>query len=226
MAQQQTKQKPAGKRSIEQTLHIDAPVEDVWKALTDARALENWFPVEARVEPPEGGEGSVIWSKWAPDLEFPAPVTIWEPPHRLRTLWCPPETPEADLFGVDFFLEGEGGETTLRLVHFGFGPEHEANWATMYDGVNRGWDFQLFTLKHYLEHHRNETRRVVQVRLDLREAGDSYSLPACGLHRIIDVMPDTWTLCITGPRVRKWGFDGDEGWVDAHSYLRKDTIHD
>ncbi len=188
MAEHAEAERASAKRSIEQTLEIGAPAEAVWRALTEARELENWFPVEARVEPEAGGVGSVIWSKWADDLEFPAPVTIWEPARRLRTLWCPPETPEADLFGVDFFLEESGGSTTLRLVHFGFGPEHEGNWATMYDGVNRGWDFQLFTLKHFLEEHLGSAREVVQVRCDLSDAGDTRSawdavLSATGLVR-------------------------------------------
>ena len=38
-------------RSIETQIEINAPVEAVWKALTDAAELANWFPVKARVKP-------------------------------------------------------------------------------------------------------------------------------------------------------------------------------
>ena len=45
-------------RTIEKELEIDAPIEAVWKALTDAEELTNWFPLEARVKP---GVGGSIW---------------------------------------------------------------------------------------------------------------------------------------------------------------------
>lgn len=36
-------------------IEIDATPERVWKALTDAADLVRWFPLEAKVEPGEGG---------------------------------------------------------------------------------------------------------------------------------------------------------------------------
>ncbi|MFU8817192.1 MAG: hypothetical protein ACNA7W_17735 [Pseudomonadales bacterium] len=30
-----------------------------------------------------------------------------------------------------------------------------------------------------------------------------------------------WTLFITGPRVREWGFYTENGWVPAHEYIRQ-----
>ncbi len=50
------------RRSVERTIEIDAPVRDVWRALTDADELMRWFPLEARAEP---GEGGSIWMRWA-----------------------------------------------------------------------------------------------------------------------------------------------------------------
>ncbi|HET6639495.1 MAG TPA: SRPBCC domain-containing protein, partial [Gemmatimonadota bacterium] len=44
------KERPAT-RAAKGEIAIDAPVEVVWKALTDARELERWFPLEARVKP-------------------------------------------------------------------------------------------------------------------------------------------------------------------------------
>jgi uncharacterized protein YndB with AHSA1/START domain len=34
-------------RKIEITKEIDAPIDVVWRALTEARDLEQWFPVRA-----------------------------------------------------------------------------------------------------------------------------------------------------------------------------------
>ena len=50
----------------------------------------------------------------------------------------------------------------LRLVHSGFSSD--AGWDHQYDGTVRGWDFELRSLKHYLEHHRGTTRRVVHAK--------------------------------------------------------------
>ena len=36
-----------------------------------------------------------------------------------------------------------------------------AKWDAEYDGVSRGWAFELRGLRHYLEHHRGEDRQVV-----------------------------------------------------------------
>lgn len=46
---------PVGGRSAGGTVEIEAPIERVWRALTEAAELERWFPLEARVEPGEGG---------------------------------------------------------------------------------------------------------------------------------------------------------------------------
>jgi hypothetical protein len=59
---------------------------------------------------------------------------------------------------IDFQLEGEGGRTTLRLVHSGFGPE--AAFDEEYDGIGRGWPVELRSLRLYLEHHLGQDRQL------------------------------------------------------------------
>ncbi len=160
-------------RSVEARLEIDAPIEAVWKALTDAEELMRWFPLEARVEPGVGG--TVLWS-WGPSQQWQNAIEIWEPQTRLRLTESVPSphgtaaTPErASAEPVtlvqDFHLEtGESG-TVLRLVHSGFG--RGADWNGMFDGVRRGWTFELRGLKHYLEQHRGRRRNMVWLRSKL-----------------------------------------------------------
>lgn len=38
------------------------------------------------------------------------------------------------------------------------------------------------------------------------------------LHILTDVSPGTWTLVVTGPLVREWGFLTPTGWVDWKTY--------
>ena len=42
---------PEQTRAFSMSLDLDAPAEDVWRALTDAQELVRWFPVGARVAP-------------------------------------------------------------------------------------------------------------------------------------------------------------------------------
>lgn len=148
-------------RTVEAKLEIDAPVDAVWKALTDARELTRWFPLNARVRP---GEGGSIWISWGQPFEGESAITIWEPNSHLKTGWPFTATGEGDkrTLVVDYHLESVGGKTILRLVHSGFGVG--GAWDAEYDGVTRGWAFELGGLRHYLEHHRGQDRRAIWVR--------------------------------------------------------------
>jgi len=148
-------------RTVEREMEIDAPVEAVWRALTDASELMRWFPPEAEVTPGEGGEVRLMWGEhW----DGRCAIEIWKPNEHLRYTWmentAPPDVdtgqPSKPLL-VDFLLEGKGGTTVLRLVHTGFGPD--ADWDAMYDGVRRGWLFELCSLKHYLERRHGRDRQ-------------------------------------------------------------------
>lgn len=50
-------------RSLGYEVTISAPVEAVWKALTDAMELARWFPLEASVRPGVGGSVRLSWGR-------------------------------------------------------------------------------------------------------------------------------------------------------------------
>lgn len=158
-------------RSIEKEIEIKAPIVTVWKALTDARELTQWFPLEAG-ENPDG----TMWMSWRDEFKFASRIELSEPPHHIRTVpvqanWSPDKC-EAENFAsgpkpsggmaTDIYLETRGGSTVLRLVHSGFALD--ADWDALYDGTRTGWDFQLWALRHYLEKHYGVPRRVAFVR--------------------------------------------------------------
>jgi uncharacterized protein YndB with AHSA1/START domain len=142
-------------RTMEKTFDIKATPDAVWKALTDAEELMNWFPVDARVTPGKGGE---ILMSWGEEMHG-SRITIWEPGRHLQTEWESPNSPTP--LTVDYFIEGKGGATRLRLVHSGFGSG--GAWEEEYDGVSRGWNFELRGLRHYLEHHPGVKRQIAWV---------------------------------------------------------------
>ena len=169
-------------RSIETEFEIAAPVDAVWKALTDADELTNWFPLSARVKPGVGGSIVMTWGEELADCDLESAIRVWEENKHLQFVWIdatpPDQAAEAKANGtfapvpvaVDFHLEARGSTTVLRLVHTGFSPD--PSWDHQYDGTVRGWQFELRGLKHYLENHR-DTKRVV---IHARQTFDQMSL--------------------------------------------------
>ena len=174
-------------RSIETEFEIAAPVDAVWKALTDADELTNWFPLNARVKPGVGGSIVMTWGKELADCDHESLIRVWEENKHLQFVWIDATPPEQAAkakangtfapvpVAVDFHLEAHGSTTRLRLVHTGFSPD--PSWDHQYDGTVRGWQFELRGLKHYLENHRDTKRIVVHARqtfdqMSLSEAWD------------------------------------------------------
>jgi uncharacterized protein YndB with AHSA1/START domain len=163
---------PSEPRSIEKTITIDAPPEVVWTALTDAQQLANWFPVEARVTP---GPGGAMWMKFFDESQYESPIGAWEDHRHLQLIYAEPSERVPHRVALDYFLEGEGGRTVLRLVQSGF--SRDAAWDAMYDGTERGWACMLGALKHFLERHRGVTRDPIVIKhrigdASVREAWD------------------------------------------------------
>lgn len=152
-------------RAFEMTLEIAVPPDVVWHALTSAEDLVRWFPLDAEITPGKGGKWFVSWDghwPWRTDIE------IWEPNRHLRLVDRAGRPYDAEgktqvgvepmEIAIDWYLEGKGGTTTLRLVHSGFG--RGGAWDDEYDGISLGWLIELNGLKHYLERHRGKSRRL------------------------------------------------------------------
>lgn len=174
-----TQSRDTGWRSVAVEVDIGAPPAQVWHALTDAAELVRWFSLEAHVIPGTGGE---IYLSWGEPFVAAWRIEIWEPEHRLRVLETdalggglqPQEGADTDRPGaladcakrvpartVDFWFEAQGARTILRLVHDGFSPGSDATLAA---AVRRGWEFELRSLRHYLERHAGIERDVVWLR--------------------------------------------------------------
>jgi uncharacterized protein YndB with AHSA1/START domain len=122
-------------REFEVIREVDLPAspDDVWTAITAAPAA--WmFPtgqeVPAGAAPPEG-----------------APITTWDPPHRLIVRM---EAPDGTFNALDYAIEARAGGTAhLRYVHSGILAD---GWEDQYDAIGGHTDFYLHTLGQYLEH--------------------------------------------------------------------------
>ncbi len=147
-----TAEEPAETRAIRQEVFVEAPPEAVWRALTEADELVRWFPLEARVEP---GEGGSVWISWGEGAEGRAAFTAWEPNRHVG--WAERYGPI--LMAVDFHLEARGGGTVVRLVHSGFGTG--AEWDDQFHMTEGGWSYFLTGLRLYLERHPGVPRDMV-----------------------------------------------------------------
>lgn len=147
-------------RALDMTVDIDATLEEVWEALTTGEGIARWFGPYAAVTPGEGGSVSVGWD---PNEMWDTPITVWEPLRRMQTA---SEMPSKDgrmvRLSVDYYLEAHGGKVRVRLVHSGF--DDSESWDGYIDGLDAGWTFFLFNLKHALERHRGIARQQLSAR--------------------------------------------------------------
>ena len=150
-----TDERKSSGRGIDLTIDIDATLDEVWQALTTREGIARWFAPYAEVTPSDGGTVSIGWD---PKEMWTQPITVWEPLRRMQTA---SEMPSADgkivRLAVDYYLEARGGRVRVRLVHSGF--DDSGSWDDYIDGLDAGWTYFLFNLKHALERHRGVDRR-------------------------------------------------------------------
>lgn len=165
---------PSEGRTAAGVVEIGAPIDRVWRALTEAEELVRWFPLDAEVEPPEAG--GRIWMSWGDEHGAWLRIEAWEPPRHLRTSWRWGDGPAQV---TDYWLKPAGEGTRLRVVTSGFPAD--ASWDDLVEGTRLGWRFELRQLKHYLERHAGEPRRAAYIR-----------------RRVPLSRPDAWARLTTG----------------------------
>lgn len=136
----------------EHTTEITLPATpaEVWRALTDASYVQAWYVPEARIDARIGGEYFVSWGA---GMEATATIEVLEPGRHLRVVSERKTAGNAEpvCIAIDYFLEAQGGETRLRLVHSGFLTSSE--WDNEYNGTKMGWPVMLRILRYGLAHH-------------------------------------------------------------------------
>jgi uncharacterized protein YndB with AHSA1/START domain len=184
------------------SLDVDAPVDVVWRALTDPEELARWFPNSARVTPGVGG--TMVWS-WKKMWDWETRIDAWEPGRLLRLVqenarpydihgrMLPEGEVEPASIAIEFSLETHQGKTRVRLVHSGFG--HGGAWDDEVEGITEGWQAELRSLRHYLERHRGKDRTFevawLTTRLSREEAWSALVGP--GGFRLTPAEPDAGT---------------------------------
>ena len=140
-------------RKLDLSIEIAADDEALWRAVSTAEGLTRWFPPFARVTDP--GVGGKFWLSWGEGMEGEAVIEAWEPNRLLRVS-------EPSGMIVEYIITKSGSGAVMRIVQSGFGTGEM--WDEIYDGLQGGWAYFLYGLKHYLERHRGKVRHLISAR--------------------------------------------------------------
>jgi uncharacterized protein YndB with AHSA1/START domain len=142
--------------TIERELVVEAPIERVWAALTEAEHVGTWFgDAGAEVDLRPGGTMMVHWAEHG---SVEATIVAVEPPRAFSYRWAPFRDPagktpvEGNSTLVEFTLAPRGADTLLRVTESGFDtldcPDEQRleNLA----GNTEGWQIELGHLEQHL----------------------------------------------------------------------------
>ena len=143
--------------AIEKEIMIDAPVETVYRVITEPGQISQWFSDTAELEPVPGGEGTLTFEDRATSQRMTVRLVVKaaEPPHRFAFRWDHPEDErphEGNSLLVEFTLTAEGAGTRLRVTESGFAALQRSgqDMTGYYEAHAKGWDAHLASLQGYV----------------------------------------------------------------------------
>lgn len=143
---------------IEKTIELNAPIERVWRALTDHVEFGQWFRV--KLDGPfvlgEASSGRIIYPGYE-HLAWEAGIVAMERPHLFAFTWHPYAVdPDVDYSAepptrVEFRLEPTPAGTRLTVTESGFDalPAHRRELALRSN--DGGWAEQVRNIKAHVE---------------------------------------------------------------------------
>jgi uncharacterized protein YndB with AHSA1/START domain len=143
---------------IRKSTHVKAPIDRVWRAISDHREFGTWFKV-ALDQPFEPGKPSTghITHPGYEHIKWTADVVAVEPPRRLAFRWHPYAIdPSIDYSNepttlVELTLSERDGGTDVEVVESGFDaiPAHRRDEAFRMN--SGGWEQQMTNVRTYVE---------------------------------------------------------------------------
>jgi uncharacterized protein YndB with AHSA1/START domain len=137
------RQMPAGAgRVVRLRRDYDAPIEDVWDAITDPARIQRWFlPVSGDLR---------LGGSYQLEGNAGGDIVRCEPPHVLAVTWFFGPKTEGDVSVVEVRLTEDSGATMLVLDHAATVPPDR--WSEFGPGaVGVGWDLALLGLAWHLD---------------------------------------------------------------------------
>ena len=144
---------------IEKTVVLEAPIERVWRAVTDHEQFGAWFRVKLD-GPFEVGKvttGQITYEGYE-HMKWRSTVERMDAPHAFVFTWPHPDDPadegsliDAPETRVEFRLETVPEGTRLTIVESGFESIPEDKRATYMRRNEGGWETQTGNVKKYVE---------------------------------------------------------------------------
>lgn len=138
--------------SVRRTIRIDAPLDKVWRTVTEPELISQWFGQLTLDGEGAGASGSIAWPG---ERRMPIRVEEYLPMSTVSYRWCNDEDPVPDVVDDErstvftFTLEEVVGGTQLTVVETGF--EHTSDPAMHLADHREGWDGELDKLVALLE---------------------------------------------------------------------------
>jgi uncharacterized protein YndB with AHSA1/START domain len=125
---------------IEREIEIDAPVEVVWRTITEPEQITQWFADKVELEVKPGANGYMGFGEQGGAVVV---VTV-EPPNLFSFRWNHPageEPAPGNSLLVEFTLTGKGDQTHLRVTESGLGQisRPDIDKQRYADDHNEGW---------------------------------------------------------------------------------------
>jgi len=143
--------------AIEKEIMIDAPVETVYRVITEPAQVARWFSDAAELDPVPGGAGTLTFEDRATSQRAAVRLVVQaaEPPHRFAFRWDYPEDEqpaEGNSLLVEFILAAEGSGTRLTVTESGLAALRRPGQDTAgyYEAHDKGWDAHLASLQSYV----------------------------------------------------------------------------
>jgi uncharacterized protein YndB with AHSA1/START domain len=142
---------------IEKSVLLHAPRAQVWRALSDVEAFNDWFGVKLNgsFAPGQRLQGKIT-HKGYENLPFEITIDRMDPERLLSWRWHPNAVdPKKDYSAepstlVSFHLEDAGDGTRLTIVESGFDDIPVSRRQEAYQGNEKGWTMQVESIERYL----------------------------------------------------------------------------
>ncbi len=137
--------------TIVREITVSSPIDRVWRALTVADQLTQWFGDSAEVDLRPGGSFKVGWSEY--DSVTQGVVELVNYPTTFSYRWEAGSTEDGTVWTtrVTFTLEEADGMTTVKVVESGFSELPDELYVRTVNENSSGWTAEMADLQRHLE---------------------------------------------------------------------------
>jgi uncharacterized protein YndB with AHSA1/START domain len=133
---------------VERSIWIKAPRERVWRAVTDAQQIQQWWGDYWEIPTLQVGGTVKFGTKDDPML---ATIAVLNPPREFTIQWPPQPQYHSIAMFTRYILEEENGGTRISVSETGFEALPDDIRQQRIDSTTQGYTTVLANLKTYLE---------------------------------------------------------------------------